>query len=137
IHAHQYRANPPYRRFVDRTGVTPHHWTEIPAVPASAFRDSVLCCAVGARGSEARVYESSGTTEGPERRARHHVPDVAVYRAAALTGFTRALAPFGSDVTTTRTIPSDSGVAAAASPASVASLRRPFVVAAPERHSHP
>jgi hypothetical protein len=105
IHARQYRANPPYRRFVDRLGVTPRHWTEIPAVPASAFRDSVLSCA-----HAERVYESSGTTEGPNHRARHHVPNIAVYRAAALAGFARALAPAG---------------------------RRCFIVAAPERRSHP
>ncbi len=105
-HRHQYTANPPYRRFVDRLGVTPTHWTEIPAVPASAFRDSVLCC-----GPAARVYESSGTTEGLEHRARHHVADVAVYRAAALAGFARAWLP--------------------------GNTRRPFVVAAPERTTHP
>lgn len=106
VHAHQYRANAPYRRFVDRLGVTPRHWTEIPAVPVSAFRDSVLSC-----GPAARVYESSGTTEGPERRARHHVSEVGVYRAAALAGFARGAAP--------------------------AAARRPFLVAAPERRSHP
>jgi hypothetical protein len=105
-HHHQYRANPPYRRFVDRVGVTPRHWTEIPAVPASAFRDSVLRC-----GPAERIYESSGTTEGRERRGRHHVVDVAVYRAAALAGFARAVLPAGT--------------------------RWPFVVAAPERTTHP
>jgi len=106
IYAHQYAANPPYRRFVDRHGVTPAHWSEIPAVPASAFRDSVLCC-----GAPVRVYESSGTTQGPERRARHHLTDLAPYRAAALAGFARAVLPAGP--------------------------RRPFVVAAPERATHP
>ncbi len=139
IHTHQYRANAPYRRFVDRIGVTPHHWTEIPAVPASAFRDSALCCATGAHAPAARVYESSGTTEGPERRARHHVPDVDVYRAAALTGFARVLAPLADSPTATRATPLGNGAtttrAAALAPAPA--LRRPFVVAAPERHSHP
>jgi hypothetical protein len=106
IHAHQYRANPPYRRYVDRLGASPQHWTEIPAVPAGAFRDSVLAC-----GPAARVYESSGTSEGPERRARHHVPDPSVYRAAVLAGFDRAVLP--------------------------PQASRPFVVAAPERRSHP
>ena len=105
-HRHQYAANPPYRRFVDRLGVTPAHWTEIPAVPATAFRDSVLAC-----GPAARIYESSGTTQGTERRARHHLVDVAVYRAAALAGFARAVLPAGS--------------------------RRPFIAAAPERTTHP
>jgi hypothetical protein len=105
VHRYQHAANTPYRRFVDRLGVTPAHWTEIPAVPASAFRDSVLAC-----GPAARVYQSSGTTQGTERRARHHVVDVAVYRAAALAGFGRAVLPAG--------------------------VRRPFVSAAPEHHTH-
>lgn len=106
IHAYQYEANPPYRRYVDRIKASPRHWTQIPAVPAEAFRDSVLAC-----GPAVRVYESSGTTRGPERRARHHVPDVAIYRAAACGGFARAVLAPGT--------------------------RRPFVVAAPEAQSHP
>jgi hypothetical protein len=106
VHRHQYATNAPYRRFVDRLGITPAHWTDIPAVPANAFRDSVLAC-----GPAARVYQSSGTTQGTERRARHHVVDVAVYRAAALGGFARAVLPAGA--------------------------RRPFLSAAPERPTHP
>jgi hypothetical protein len=107
VHDYQYRMNAPYRRYADRSGCgTPRHWTEIPAVPVAAFRDSVLACAPAER-----VYESSGTTRGPERRARHHVPHLAIYRSAALAGFARAVLPTGE--------------------------RRPFLVAAPERASHP
>ena len=51
---------------------------------------SILAC-----GPAERVYRSSGTTAGLERRAEHHVPDVGVYRAAALTGFARAVLPAG------------------------------------------
>ena len=107
VHAYQYRANPPYARYVDRLGrPIPRDWREIPAVPAEAFRLSVLVCAPAVR-----VYRSSGTTAGPERRAQHHVPDLDVYRAAALTGFRAAVLPAGG--------------------------RRPFVVAAPEHETHP
>lgn len=107
VHAYQYRANPPYARYVDRLGrPTPRDWREIPAVPAEAFRLSVLTCAPAVR-----VYRSSGTTAGPERRAQHHVPDLDVYRAAALTGFARVVLP--------------------------AAERRTFVVAAPEHATHP
>ncbi len=106
IFAHQYATNTPYRRYVDRQHVAPRHWTDIPAVPADAFRESTLACAPAMR-----VYESSGTTYGPSHRARHHVPHPAVYRAAALGGFARGVLPAG--------------------------VQRPFVVAAPERHSHP
>lgn len=106
VHAYQYLANPVYRRFVDRSGVSPRSWHEIPAVPGEAFRLSVLAC-----GPAERVYRSSGTTAGIDHRAEHHVPDVEVYRASALAGFARAVLPKG--------------------------VRRRFVVAAPERATHP
>lgn len=106
-HAYQYRANAPYRRFVDRAGKPPpRSWRDLPAVQTLAFKETVLACA-----DAERVYESSGTTRGPAHRARHHVPFLALYRAAALAGFARAVLPRGH--------------------------RRPFVVAAPERVSHP
>ncbi len=107
IHRYQYRRNAPYHRFVDRGGrSTPRSWRDIPAVPADAFRESTLAC-----GPAVRVYESSGTTRGPARRARHHVTELAVYEAAALAGFHRAVLP----------------------PAT----RRRFIVAAPERDAYP
>ena len=107
VHAYQYRHNPPYRRFVDqRDGAQPRSWAEIPAIPALAFKETALACAPAER-----IYESSGTTEGPARRALHHVPDVVLYRTAALAGFHRAVLPVGE--------------------------RRPFLVAAPESASHP
>jgi hypothetical protein len=107
VHGYQYRANPVYRRYVDRLDAkTPRSWRDIPAVPAEAFRMSVLAC-----GPAERVYRSSGTTAGRDHRAAHHVPDVDVYRASALTGFVRAVLATGE--------------------------RRRFVVAAPERGSHP
>jgi hypothetical protein len=107
VHGYQYRANAAYRRFVDRSAAPlPRSWRDIPAVPAEAFRMSVLAC-----GPAERVYLSSGTTAGREHRAQHHVPDLAVYRAAALAGFARAVLRPGT--------------------------RRRFVVAAPERVSHP
>jgi len=106
-HDYQYRENPPYRRFVDRAGTPPPRvWRDVPAVPAFAFKDTPLACAPAGD-----VFLSSGTTEGPERRARHHVPDLDLYRHAALAGFRRAVLPAGE--------------------------RRRFLVAAPERAWHP
>jgi hypothetical protein len=107
VHAYQYRVNPAYRRYCTRVaGTRPRGWREIPAVPADAFRDSVLACAPAAR-----IYRSSGTTAGPERRAQHHVCDVEVYEASALIGFRRAVLAAGE--------------------------RCRFLVAAPERATHP
>lgn len=108
VHRYEYRAIPPYRRFVERLGRPPaRSWRDIPAVPADAFRESILASAPAAR-----VYESSGTTQGSARRARHHVVHVAAYRAAALAGFARA-------------VPATAGT------------RRRFLVAAPEREAYP
>jgi len=104
-HHYQYTRNDVYRRFVDRHPA-PQRWQEIPAVPALAFKETDLESAPAAD-----VFLSSGTTHGPTRRARHHVPDLALYQHSALTGFQRAVLPAGA--------------------------RRPFLVAAPERHSHP
>ncbi len=107
IHRHQYRHNAPYRRFVDRVAPRePRTWRDIPAVPVDAFRESVLAC-----GPAARVFESSGTTRGTDRRARHHVMHLDVYEAAATSGFDRAGLARGD--------------------------RRPFLVAAPEPDAYP
>ena len=109
-HHYQYTRNNVYRRFVDRQktldATGPQRWEEIPAVPALAFKETDFECEPAAD-----VFLSSGTTHGPTRRARHHIPDLALYHHAALTGFQRAVLPSGE--------------------------RRPFLVAAPERHSHP
>lgn len=106
-HRYQYRRNPSYRRFVDRLARhEPATWLDLPAVPADAFKESVLACAPAAR-----VYRSSGTTAGHAHRSQHHVPTLALYRTSALAGFRAAVLP--------------------------PDARRPFVVAAPERATHP
>ncbi len=123
-----------------------------PALTPQVIASRVLqfIAAPAASEFDALALESSGTTEGPERRARHHVADVAVYRAAAVAGFARALAPLGDGATALR--PARADAATTARPTSCgdgavatragsfvggSSLHRPFVVAAPERHSHP
>jgi hypothetical protein len=91
----QYEGNEPYRRFCDRRARTPANvadWTEIPAVPVTAFKHAELVV----RGlGEGSVFVTSGTTLGNERRGRHHVPDPSIYRAAALSHFLRCVLPDG------------------------------------------
>lgn len=68
-----------YCRGRGRDAETVHLWTDIPAVPTAAFKDMVLL----AEGADAeRVFRTSGTTRGPERRGEHHVADLSLYRAA-------------------------------------------------------
>jgi hypothetical protein len=107
VHRYQYRANPALRRFVDRLA-RPEPTTWQTIPPVPA---EAFRMSVLACGTPERVYRSSGTTAGLEHRAQHHVPDVDVYRASALAGFARAVLPKGT--------------------------RRRFLVAAPERPTHP
>ena len=92
----QYEGNATYRRFCDRRGGTPANvtdWTEIPAVPVSAFKQAELVVSGLPEGS---VFVTSGTTEGAGQRGRHRVPDPSIYRAAALAHFARCVLPDGA-----------------------------------------
>jgi hypothetical protein len=96
VFAFQYERNEPYRRFCDRRGRRPgdvREWREIPAVPVTAFKRAELV--VGGLPS-GTVFVTSGTTQGDERRGRHHVPDPEIYRAAALAHFERCVLPDGA-----------------------------------------
>jgi hypothetical protein len=91
----QYQRNEPYRRFCDRRGRTPQNvtdWIDIPAVPVAAFKHAELVVDGLPPG---KVFVTSGTTQGPENRGRHRVPDPALYRAAALDHFARCVLPDG------------------------------------------
>ncbi len=91
VFRHQFDACPAYRRFCDRRGMTPERatsWQEIPAVPIQAFKEVELRCA-----SAERVFRSTGTTAGAERRSVHALPDLRLYHRSALGGMKRFLFP--------------------------------------------
>ncbi len=91
----QYERNDSYRGFCDRRGRTPGNvadWTEIPAVPVSAFKLADLVCGGLPEGS---LFLTSGTTLGAERRGRHRAPDPEIYRAAAVDHFREYVLPDG------------------------------------------
>jgi hypothetical protein len=99
IFAHQFERCAPYREFARRRGATPDSvgdWRQIPAVPIVAFKHADLTCGV-----PQRTFLSSGTTQGPTTRSRHLVPDLRLYRAAALAGLRRYVFP---DVTRMRVV---------------------------------
>ncbi len=95
VFAFQFEHNPPYRAFCEQTCRTPDriaHWTEIPAVPATAFRDFALTCFPA---SEAVAeFHSSGTTQ--RQTSRHLFKTLDLYRAAALPNFAAHLLPDGA-----------------------------------------
>jgi hypothetical protein len=96
IFAHQFRWNAPYAAYARALGVTaqrlPRTAAEIPAVPAAAFKEAVLSTA----GADAAAlwFETSGTTAGVG--GRHYLESAALYEAALLAGFDRALLADGA-----------------------------------------
>lgn len=90
----QYDANPTYQGFCRTRGHTPdsvEDWRDVPAVPATAFKFVDLVC--GDPAASEATFLTSGTTEGGERRGRHHVPSLALYRASALPPLRAHLVP--------------------------------------------
>jgi len=91
VFAYQFRFNLPYQRFCLARGQTPETvrcWQNIPAVPTVAFKELDLTC-----GSPEKIFLTSGTTRGQEKRGRHLVPDLRLYHASALAHFATCLLP--------------------------------------------
>jgi len=96
IFAHQLRANAPYAAFARSRGITrdrlPERATDIPAVPAAAFKEAVLSTVDPA--AAAIWFQTSGTTAATA--GRHYLATTELYEAALLAGFDRALLPDGA-----------------------------------------
>lgn len=91
VFRHQFESIEPYRRFCERRGVTPttvSHWSAVPPTPIEAFKQVDLCCS-----RPHRTFLSTGTTAGPERRSRHLIPDLRLYRRSAHAGLRTFLFP--------------------------------------------
>ena len=96
IFDHQYSTVPAFRAFASGRGVRPGgitSWTEVPAVPALAFRS--LDLVAGARDRVERIFLTSGTTTGSHARGRHFVPRLDVYRSSLLSSFAAHVIPGG------------------------------------------
>jgi hypothetical protein len=97
----QCRANRAYGGFVARRRVDPDsvvRWEEIPFLPTRAFKAAALVS--GDPGEVERVFRTSGTSMGQERRGEHHVLDLALYRASLLPNFEAHLLPEHSSMLT-------------------------------------
>jgi hypothetical protein len=90
---YQRERNAPYARFAASLGFdaarAPQSWREIPAVPASAFKDANLATFDVSRAE--LEFHTSGTTA--ERAGRHFIERAALYDAALLAGFDRFMLP--------------------------------------------
>lgn len=103
VFAHQFECIAAYRAVCERRGVTAANvtdWRQIPPVPTLAFKHRDLCCA-----SPERVFLTSGTSAGRERRGRHAMPDVRLYHAAALAGLRACVVPDVGDIRIVSLIP--------------------------------
>ena len=97
VFAYQFETNPIYAAYARKRGVTPYTvvgWSEIPWVPASAFRAVVLVSGDSSRVQ--RVFRTSGTT-GAGRRGEHHVLDLELYKDSLIPNMRRHLYSDGSD----------------------------------------
>lgn len=96
IFAHQFRWNAPYAAYARTLGVSeatlPQSAADIPAVPAAAFKEAALTTA-GVQNA-ALWFETSGTTQG--RGGKHYLETSALYDAALLAGFDRAMLDDGA-----------------------------------------
>ncbi len=91
VFAYQFETNPVYAAYVRKRGVTPSTvvgWSEIPWVPASAFRAVPLVSGDSSRVQ--RVFRTSGTT-GAGRRGEHHVLDLELYKNSLIPNMRRHL----------------------------------------------
>jgi hypothetical protein len=88
----QFSRNPAYRRLCEFRGVTPKsvsQWTEIPAVPTTAFKELDLTSLP--EGERTNIFFSSGTTGQKRSRHFHSAESLAIYEASLLPWFERHL----------------------------------------------
>lgn len=88
LFALQFSNNPPYRHFCLRRSVSPESvsdWSEIPAVPASAFKELELTSLPPAE--RQAVFHSSGTTQQKPSRNFHNTESLEIYEASLLPWF--------------------------------------------------
>ena len=98
VFAFQYETVPLYRRLCDLRRLSPlkvTSWREVPALPADALKDDLHeGGSVGAAAAE-RVFLSTGTTQGSERRSRHPVSarSLELYRRSSMAHLEAMVVP--------------------------------------------
>lgn len=84
----QFECNPAYRQIAEARGLTPDdvgHWTEVPCVPAGAFKELELSCIP--EDERTGVFHSSGTTEHTPSRHFHCPESLALYEKSLCKAF--------------------------------------------------
>jgi Acyl-protein synthetase, LuxE len=99
LFALQFKFNPAYRKICESRRLTPNavgHWTQIPRVPTSAFKELELSSIPPEE--RITVFHSSGTTEQKPSRHFHCAESLKVYEESLWTWFEEHVAGRGSDV---------------------------------------
>ena len=94
LFALQFNHNAAYRKICAARGLTPkvvEHWTRIPAVPTSAFKELELTCL--APNERTTVFHSSGTTEQKPSRHFHSPESLKLYEASLIPWFLKNVLP--------------------------------------------
>ncbi|HEX5218757.1 MAG TPA: hypothetical protein VFZ59_04260 [Verrucomicrobiae bacterium] len=92
LFALQFGRNQPYRKLCESRGVSPNavaHWSVIPAVPTSAFKEFEMTCLLPDQ--RKHVFHSSGTTEQRPSRHFHSAESLEVYEASLWAGLQGSL----------------------------------------------
>src|SRR6185312_15006160 len=90
----QFQQNAAYRKLCEASKITPanlSHWTQIPAVPTSAFKEMELTSIPADK--RAHVFHSSGTTVQTPSRHFHHDESLVIYEASLIPWFRFHVAP--------------------------------------------
>jgi hypothetical protein len=96
LFALQYQHNRAYQAICAGRRVAPgtvEHWTQIPAVPTSAFKELELSCIPASE--RTATFHSSGTTEQKPSRHFHRAESLAVYEASLWKSFARHVGAAG------------------------------------------
>jgi hypothetical protein len=104
VFAYQFQNNEPYRHFCRHRGKgieDVRSWEEIPVVPTAAFKEAVLTTAPARY-----TFITSGTSQGVEKRGKHHLPALDLYRASWNEPFRRHLLPDRDSIRILSLIPS-------------------------------
>jgi hypothetical protein len=94
LFALQFQHNDAYRKICEARNLTPeivNLWTQIPAVPAAAFKELGLTCL--APDERAAVFHSSGTMEQKPSRHFHNAESLKIYEASLLPWFLENVLP--------------------------------------------
>jgi hypothetical protein len=94
LFALQFKHNSAYRKICEARKLTPQvvgHWTQIPAVPAAAFKELELTSL--APEDRTAVFHSSGTTEQKPSRYFHSAESLTLYEASLVSWFLENVRP--------------------------------------------